>query len=320
MDDRLRISADRIVKQCMGIRKDETVLVLTDEPEFLIGQAIFDAAKEVAQEVFFLEMLPRSQHGEEPPSQVADMMKKVNVVIAPTFKSLTFTQARFEACQSGARVATLPGILQETFIRAINTDYTRVADTSRKLAKMLTDANIVRVTSDKGTDLIIPIQGKFGHADTGIFHRVGDFGNLPAGEAYIAPVEGKVGGKVVVDGAVEDSGILSKDDYVTIEFENGLVCSINGGRTASYLSGVLAQYPDSVRNMIELGIGTNPSAKLCGNNLEDEKVLGTIHIVIGDELELSKNTKMPVRIDMVVVAPNLYLDGKLIMDNGKLKI
>lgn len=320
MDNRLHTSAEKVVIQCMNVRKSETVLVLTDEPEFTIGQAIFDVAKEIAKEVFLVEMIPRSQHGEEPPEQIAEMMKKVDVVIAPTFKSLTFTRARFEACQSGARVATLPGILQETFIRAMNADYTKVADTSRKLAKMLTDANIARITSDKGTDVIIQIQGKFGHADTGILHRVGDYGNLPAGEAYISPVEGKANGKIIVDGAIEDSGVLSKGDYVTLSLENGIITSVDGGRTASYLSGILAQYPMSVRKIIELGIGTNPSAKLCGSNLEDEKVLGTIHIVIGDELELSKDTQMPVRIDMVIVAPNLYLDGKLIMDAGKLKI
>ncbi len=35
-------------------------------------------------------------------------------------------------------------------------------------------------------------------------------------------------------------------------------------------------------NIAEIGLGTNPVAKIIGNVLEDEKVHGTCHVALGD--------------------------------------
>ncbi len=320
MEDRFLKAAQTVVQRCLAVKSDETVLVVADQPEREIGNAIFEAAKEHCAEAFFLEIIPREHHGEEPPAQVAELMRAVDVVIAPTFRSLSHTEARRNACKSGTRIATLPGILRETFVRAMVTDYSKIFDLSTKLADMLSAAKTARVVSDSGTDIAMSLEGRRGIADTGIYHNSGDFGNLPAGEAYIAPLESTANGVFVIDGSIGDTGVLATDDKIKIRVENGFATEIDGSRASAYLVGVLSQFTKDARNIAELGIGTNSAARLCGNILEDEKVLGTIHIALGDNASMGGNVHIPSHLDGIMTAPTLWLDGKTVMEHGRLKV
>jgi leucyl aminopeptidase (aminopeptidase T) len=73
-------------------------------------------------------------------------------------------------------------------------------------------------------------------------------------------------------------------------------------------------------NVAEFGIGINPRAKITGNVLEDEKVLGTIHIAFGDNSGFGGRIKVPSHQDGIVKNPDVWLDGKQLMKNGKLLI
>ena len=75
---------------------------------------------------------------------------------------------------------------------------------------------------------------------------------------------------------------------------------------------------NNARNIAEFGIGTNDSARLSGVLLEDEKVLGTIHIALGNNSSMGGKIKVPIHLDGVVKKPTVYLDGKLLMEGGKL--
>src|SRR3990172_631770 len=109
----LKDAAMNTMSGCMAIRKGETVLVICDEPERRIGFALWEAARELGAEAMLLEIIPRSSTGEEPPAAVAGLMKSVDVLLCPTSKSLTHTDARRAASAAGVRAATLPGITEE---------------------------------------------------------------------------------------------------------------------------------------------------------------------------------------------------------------
>lgn len=320
MDERFLRAAQTAVKECMNVKSNEQVLIITDQPEREIGSILFEAAKECGGEAILIEMVPREHHGAEPPETVAQAMKNADVVIAPTFRSISHTEARRNASSVGTRIATMPGILRETFVRAMVTDYEKICNLSIKLADMLSSAKMARVTTEAGTDIVMSLEGRRGNADTGIYHNPGDFGNLPAGEAYIAPVEGTANGVFVIDGCIGDTGILAADDKITIRVENGYAAEIDGTRASAYLVGVLSQFGKDARNIAELGIGTNPAARLCGNILEDEKVMGTIHIALGDNASMGGNVHIPIHLDGIMLAPTLWLDGNIVMEHGKIKI
>ncbi|MDI7246685.1 MAG: aminopeptidase [Bacillota bacterium] len=302
----------------MGVAPGESVLVVTDEKLREIGYALWDQARSLGAEAMLVEMMPRARNGEEPPAPIAAIMKAVDVVLAPTSKSLSHTAARREACAAGARIATLPGITPESMVRTLSADYSRIAGVSRRVAGILTSGRTARVTSPSGTDITMSIEGREGHPDTGIYRLPGDFGNLPAGEAYIAPVEGSASGVIVVDGAMAGPGVL--EDHITMRVEDGYVTEISGGRAARSLEDAIAHLGKPARNIAELGVGTNDRAVITGKVLEDEKVLGTVHIAIGNNVSFGGTVDVPSHLDGIILKPTLVVDGVTVIENGVLRV
>lgn len=307
------------VKDCMGTKKNETVLVVTDENKRKIGIALYETALKLGHEALIVEMKSRKINGEEPPVFVANLMKEFDVVLCPTTKSLTHTNARRAASAKGARVATFPGITEEIMIRGLNADYKKIAALTIKLCKIMEKTKIVRVTAPNGTDITMEITGRKALPSKGLFHKKGESGNLPTGEAYCAPLEGKSNGVFVVDGSMAGIGMISTKP-IKIVVENGIAVSITGGKEAKALDKMLAPYGQKGRNIAEFGIGTNDKAKLSGNILEDEKVKGTVHIALGDNKSMGGSVNVPVHLDGIIKSPTVYFDGKVIMKDGKLLV
>ena len=96
-EEDLRQAAHSALVQCMAVSCGESVLVITDKELREVGYAFWEEAKKLGAEAIILEMTARSQDGEEPPEPVARIMKAVDVVLAPTSRSLSHTLARREA-------------------------------------------------------------------------------------------------------------------------------------------------------------------------------------------------------------------------------
>lgn len=307
------------IRDCMGTQPNETVLVVTDEFKRKIGYSLFQNAKCLGHETVFLEFKSREMHGQEPPQQVAEMMKLFDVVLCPTAKSLTHTNARRNASSLGARIATFPGITEEIMIRGLNADYKKIAALTIKLQEIMNDVNIVRVTSSIGTDITMDISGRKALPSKGLFHKKGESGNLPTGEAYIAPLEGKTNGVFYVDGSMASIGVIKRKP-IRIEVKDGYAVNVSGSNQAKKLDETLNKYGSLAGNIAEFGIGTNYKAKLSGILLEDEKVMGTIHIALGDNKSMGGLVDVPIHLDGVVKKPTVFFDEKMIMKNGKLLI
>ena len=316
--NQLEKAAEVAITKCMAVRSGETVLVITDESRRKIGYALWETARHSDAEAMLTEIIPRKVHGEEPPKAVAELMKNVDVVLAPTTKSLTHTDARREACARGARIATLPGITEEIMIRALDADYQKIARRSKKIASLLTEAHRVRVTTPGGTDITMSVENRKGYADTGLYHQKGDFGNLPAGEAYLAPLEGNSQGVILIDGAIANLGLL--EEGIRLVVKDGFVTEILGQTEAEKLKTLLLPLGKLAYNVAELGIGTNDKAILTGNVLEDEKAIGTVHIALGDNASMGGKITAPVHLDGILLRPTLEVDGETIMEDGKLLV
>ncbi|MBM7556119.1 aminopeptidase [Halanaerobacter jeridensis] len=309
-------AAQIVVKDCLAVEAEEEVLVVVDQLRQEIGEAIYQAGENIGAEVMLIKMLERENHGAEPPTTIAEAMKDADVVIMPTTKSLSHTAARVEACKSGTRAVTLPGITAEMMKRTLNADYQRIKERSESLAEKLSRAKKAKITAPNGTDLELVLEERKGHPDTGIYHQPGDFGNLPAGEAYIAPLEGKANGKFVVDGSM--SGAEVHTDEIELIVADGYVTDIKGGTAAEKLKEIIAPYGQDARNIAELGIGTNDQAQLIGNILEDEKVMSTVHVAIGDNSTMGGEIEVASHLDGIIENPTVKLDNEVIMKDGKI--
>lgn len=314
LDEAARIA----LSSCMGLQRGESVLVVTDEPQEEIGRAFYRVAKELGGEAMIVLMPPRSGNGVEPPASIAVAMKAADVVMMPTSKSLSHTRARKEACESGARVASMPGITAEMMARTLVADYQGVALVNARIAKVLTEGKRAHLTSPAGTDLTMSLEGRAGDPDSGIYREKGIFGNLPAGEVYTAPLEGTAEGLLVIDGAMSGVGIV--DAPIRMKVEKGYAVSIEGGESAKKLLQLIEVHGKDARNIAELGIGTNPRAILTGLVLEDEKVLGTAHVAIGNNATFGGVVNVPSHLDGILLKPTLEVDGIFILKEGELLI
>lgn len=304
-----------VLEDCMNVKENETVLILTDDNKIEIGKSLYNEAKKLAKEAVLMVMNPRKVSGEEPPYVVAEAMKNFDVIVCPTSTSLTHTNAKINAINNGARLASMPDITENMFEEgAITADYKEVEALTLKFTDLLTKARKAKIIKENYV-LEMDLEGRNGIPSTGVYKNPGEAGNLPSGEAYIAPLEDSVNGEIIIDGSMVGVGILETPLYVKIK--NGKLVELKGED-----SDKLQVLFDNERNSTigELGIGTNPAARLTGVILEDEKIYGTIHIAFGTNTSFGGVNKADCHLDGIVLNPTLYLDDKLVIENGEIVI
>ena len=316
---RLDTASQIAIRDCMGAKKNEKILVITDEQKREIGLSLHENAIRLGYFSLLVEMKSGKINGEEPPAQIAELMQKFDVVFCPTAKSLTHTDARRSASAKGVRIATFPGITKDVMIRGMNADYKAISKRTIKLQKILEKGKEIRVTAQAGTDISFKIAGRKIIPSKGLFHAKGESGNLPTGETFLAPVEGTSNGVFVVDGSMAGLGLIQNTN-IRIEVKDGYATKISGGNVAKKLKTMLDKAGKEARNIAEFGIGTNDSAKLSGVLLEDEKVMGTIHIALGNNVSMGGSVNVPIHLDGVVKKPTVWMDGKMLMKDGKLLV
>jgi leucyl aminopeptidase (aminopeptidase T) len=321
IDTDLAQAARNVVEHCLGIQAGEAVSIVTDSADphrIEIARALWEEARATGADVILAEMLPRQNSGEEPPAPIAQLMAESKVVLCPTSKSLSHTQARRNASARGARIASLPTITKEMVVRCLTADYGSIAALTKRVAEKLNQGSKFKVESELGTSLELERQGRTVGADTGLLTQPGLFGNLPAGEAYFAPMEGTTNGKIIFDGSVADVGILVEP--IELQVERGVARIVSSSAAAQKLERYLSAHGPKAYNIAELGVGTNDRAIVSGNILEDEKVLGTVHIALGNNASMGGTVNVPIHLDGLIRNATLYVDGELVLDKGKLSI
>lgn len=304
-------TAEGVLSSCLAVKKGEEVLIVTDNTRKEIGEAIYEAAGNLGCERLLMVMNERELSGQEPPKTVAVAMKSADVVIAPTAQSLTHTNARIEAARAGTRVATMPGITEEMFSQgAMTADYSKVEELTAVVTEMLSKASVARIEKD-GHVLTINIRGRDGVPSPGVYREPGKCGNLPSGEAYIAPLEDGSEGEMIVDGSMVGIGKLDSPLHMVIS--GGKLRSVTGEKSEN-LDVLLKNETNGT--LCELGIGTNEAAVLNGIILEDEKVYGTVHIAFGTNTSFGGVNKAECHMDGIILRPTLYLDDVKVIEDG----
>ncbi len=299
----------------MNLRKNESCLIITDSRLKKIGFELFKNSIKITKKSKLITIPIPEAHGTEPPKNVAKEMLNYDVILMPTTKSLSHTRARKNASKHGARIASMPGINVDMMNRALNVDFNKIKTLNNKLIGKLKNKNKIKITTKIGTNVEFYLKGRKWLGDDGLYTKKGVFGNLPAGELFIAPLEGKANGTIIVDASV--GGLGKVDKNIKIYVKNGFIVNVDGGKVANLFKKSLKN--KLYKNVAELGIGTNYKAKITGNVLEDEKVTGTCHIAFGNNKHFGGKIDVPFHVDVVVKNPIIYADGVLIMEEGKFK-
>ena len=300
-----------VVRRCLAVAPGEDVVVVVDEPLQDVGEALRREAQAAEGDAVLAVMSPRENHGEEPPPPIAAALAACDVFIAPASRSLSHTQARKSATDNGARGATMPTVTADMLARLMDADFDVLRARSRALAELLSAADDAHVTCPRGTDLRLDLAGRVGIADDGDLSAPGAFGNLPCGEGFIAPAGGE---GVVVASSVGSFGLA--DPAFRLEVRDGRLAAADPGE--AFLAHLLEAGGELGANLAELGVGTNDRATLTGQMLEDEKILGTVHVAFGASAGIGGTVSVPVHEDVVVLEATLELGGETVLDGGRL--
>jgi leucyl aminopeptidase (aminopeptidase T) len=304
-----------VVRDCLAVKDGEEVLVVCNPATQGVGERLREEAADAGADAVLAVISERATHAAEPPTTVAEAMAAADVLLAPTVQSLSHTAARKRATDNGARAATLPGVTEDMLARVMSADMEGLRRKGHAVAEALDRASEGRITDANGTDLQLDLSGREAIPDAGELTESGAFGNLPCGEGFISPADGN--GTLVIDGSMAGVGLV--DQPVELVVEGGHLTSARGGQGMAFME-LLTAHGDDGTTIAELGVGTNEKAKLTGEILEDEKILGTCHIAFGASAGIGGTVQVPVHLDCVVMKPTLELDGEAIVRDGELLI
>lgn len=245
----------------------------------------------------------------------------VDVVIALSYYSTSHTRFRDMLNRiCGVRYASMPLFDEPMLSGPMMVDWKIMLDRTKKIAKRVNNCERIKIESQNGTSLILSKKGRDAKIDTGIINKPGQFSNLPAGEVYLAPLEGSAQGKLVLEWAPT----RKLKNPIMLHVKKGLVQKIEGkDKYINYLEKKLSEKKEN-RNIAELGIGTNDKAARPDNILESEKIFGTIHIALGDNSSFGGKIRASFHQDFVLFKPTITLIYKTgvkrkLLKEGKLQ-
>lgn len=321
--------AQNAVRTCMDIHPGDRVVVITDRDSERVGLALEGEARAAGAETktVYMEAL-----GERPLTSMPDAFPATLRSFQPT---ATFFAARSLKGELGFRIpmrhvliddlnvrhAHMVDIDERLMAQGMRADYRAVSRLVFRVTDLVRPARLIRVTNPKGTDLRVTLSPDLRWKPCpGIYHRQGEWGNLPEGETYTSPVDAE--GTLVVD-------VLG--DYFSRKYgvlKHPVTFDVSGGRVArvrcddAELESELERYLSSHENSNRVGefaIGANLWVRsLTGNLLQDEKIPG-VHVAFGDPYpeETGANWAAPTHVDVIPIDCTILVDGQPLMRDGR---
>jgi len=139
-----------------------------------------------------------------------------------------------------------------------------------------------------------------------------------SGEICAAPLEDSANGTAVFDFAFY-RGHRIRD--LQLRFKDGRAKAVRAAEGLKVFRNVIKNTHGDNDRIGELGIGMNPSVKRAvGYTLTDEKIIGTIHMAIGDNRMLGGRNNSDLHWDLIMVKPTLVIGETKVMDHGRYRV
>lgn len=250
---------------------------------------------------------------------VNDLMRKRNVQLVNLGNDLYPTTER----------AKLFGVsqedLSEIFWDGVNVDYSKLQATGEAVKAVVAAGKEVHITNPNGTDLRVRIEGRPVFVSDGVISD-DDIQRgspaclvwLPAGEVYFTPVPGSAEGTVVADRQFYQGKEIQG---LTLTFEAGKLTSMTA---ESGLEPLKARYDAAGPGkdlFAAINLGINPNVRLLpGSRMNAWMPAGMITVGIGGNAWAGGENDAPFGSYSFLPGSTLKVDGKVLIENGKLKL
>jgi Thermophilic metalloprotease (M29) len=296
------------------VEEGERVLVVVDEPLVEEGAQLADAVRAAGAEPRLELWAAEERPMAHAPAVALEGARNASLVL---FLSRSprgdEADARFELAQvvleAGGREIYLGFVDGELLRGGLSEQSPDLSEAARTLLERLEGCETVRIRGSAGTDLTLKVGGRPWLTDATPL-AAGDFANFPGGEVFVAPHRDGADGVLVADLTVPYTVEGLVDAPVTVRFESGRVTSIEGGRAAELLRGLVEGAGAGADVVAELGIGLNPTVAPRGHVMLDEKAAGTAHVAIGRNTgSYGGDNEASIHVDMIFAVPELEADG-----------
>jgi leucyl aminopeptidase (aminopeptidase T) len=327
-DAELLEGARNAIRVCMNVQPGERVLIATDRATLSVGDALLCEAAEAGA---VAELFQMEEYGERPFSDLPPAIEERMLSFRPAVTYLAVTAVPGEVNMRGqfaeaalrkvgARHAHMPTITPALMREGMRVDYRKVHRLTTAVHDRLRRARRIHVRSARGSDLLGTFSDRlkwilFG----GLYHRAGEWGNLPEGEVFTCPesVDGVLMADVIGDYFSPKYGVL--ESPVRIEIEQGIARRV--ACASGELQKDLETYLDAnenARRVGEFAIGTNIGIRaLRGLMLQDEKIPG-LHLALGDPYQHLTGADWACRthVDFVPSRCTITVDDMPLMEDG----
>jgi aminopeptidase len=312
-------AAQTAVDRCLGLRPDETVVIVGDSWAREVSEAFWRASQERGSDSVLITI---AEHTEgEPPSPVAAALLEADAFVLPVKGSLSHSAARAAATGRGVRGLTVPGASAEVLARLMAIDFDELQARSGAVAQLLDEADSAHLTCERGTEIVFDLTGRPGFSDDADVRAPGAFAMLPTGEGAIVP---RTGEGTIAASAANPMGLFPEPlpsgrlpEPLMLTVEDGQLVAADGPWSTELLE-LFRRHGRPGTNLAELGVGTNPAAAISGNTQEDEKVIGTCHVAFGSSAGMPGGTVYaPVHRDLIVYDATLTVGDTQVLDTGQ---
>jgi hypothetical protein len=297
-----------------GLKQDERVLVVVDEPLLEEGSQLAAAVKDAGGEPR-LELWAGERPLQDAPTGVLAGGRDADL-------SFFISQAP-RGDEAGARFQLMEAVTghggRQIFMGLVDGELLRgelsgpppdLSEAAATVLAQLEGSETIRIRGRAGTDLTLRVSGRPWKTDAGELVP-GETANYPGGEVFVAPHADGADGVLVADLTVPYTVEGLVDEPVTLRFERGRVTSIEGGRAADMLRDLVDSAGAGADVIAELGIGLNHAVKPRGHVMLDEKAGGTAHVAIGRNTgTYGGDNEATIHVDCIFSAPEVEADGR----------
>ena len=313
-------AARNALENVLEASKNERILIICDEQKKEVGNAFATGALTLDLWTKLVIIQKQKKPRTEIPKQLQKVLaQKPDIYINLLQGHREETPFRIkliimETHNHKSRLGHCPGVTADMLTRGALAlspeEHKSMQNHAKKLMCALENTITVNISNPAGTNLTLCTQNRRFFTDTKLDWKTMKWMNLPTGEVIVAPVEDSLNGRLVCDMAIGGIGKLRKP--VHVKTKKGKVEKVFSEDNELMQKIKATLQTDNWANVVgEFAFGINPKARFVYEFLEAEKILGTIHLAFGANMDMpgGKN-KSKNHMDLLISEPTVNVTKK----------
>ncbi len=302
-------SAVEVLNNCLGLKRQEKLLILTDMAGCELARSVMEAGKERCTEAVMVVIAPK-KNAEEPSETIREWLTQFDAAII--ISALPYKMAKLHQLTASARTRLIhiPFTESSEFARLLGIDWKRLGMFTRKCSALLNASGVVNVKSANGTDITFMNSGEGAVFDDGMLGGKKTTGTLPAGSAHVKVMEKSARGTLVLDSCRCNSS--DKREPLVMQIEEGKIVSLKSESYKREIENLLSK-DRKLKLLRGFGVGTHGAAQTTGPYSEHLISRGTVHFLFGQH----KTAAVCTSFTGGICKPVVWFDNRLWIKEGR---